>query len=116
MILIGYSQGAFAALGVGYEHPEHVVGTIAVSPGSMTNPPLTTKPGLSLKGRGFVLVHGTKDRPEWVRQGRTRIEAAKAAGATTEVKVYPNAGHLVPDDLPDILVDWTAMIRRVNGS
>lgn len=114
VVLVGYSQGAYAALGLAYAHPEVFGGAIAISPGSRTNPPLPAVNSPLLPKRGFVLCYGSKDEAEFIRQGKERLEAARRAGAKVETKVYPEHEHLIPPDLDELLPKWFAFVVRAN--
>ena len=114
VVLMGYSQGAYAALGLAYAHPELFAGTIAVSPGSLTNPALAPRPSPLLAKRGFVLCYGGKDEADFIRQGKERLNAAKRAGAKVEVKEYPDAEHLIPPDRDEVFPKWFEFILRAN--
>lgn len=115
VVLMGYSQGAFAALTTAYRHPEFIAGAIAVSPGSLTKPPLLPPDSPSLLAkRGFVLCYGDQDDPDWIRQAKQWLEAARQDGAKVETKVYAGAGHLVPDDRDEMFPKWFAFVMRAN--
>ncbi len=114
IVLIGYSQGAYAALGLAYAHPEMFAGVIAVNPGSMESVPLPANPSPLLARRGFVLCYGEKDEPEFIRQGKERIDAARKAGAKVKVKTIPNAGHEPPQDWGAWEPEWLDFIFQAN--
>jgi len=114
VVLMGYSQGAYAALGLAYAHPETFAGVIAISPGSLTNPVLPQNPSPLLAKRGFVLCYGGQDEADFIRQGKDRTEAARRAGAKIEVKEYPKAGHLIPQDRDEVFPRWFAFVVRAN--
>jgi predicted esterase len=116
VVLLGYSQGAYAALGLAYDHPDVFAGVIALSPGSLTNPSLAKSASPLLAKRGFVLAYGDKDEDEFIRQGKERLASAQNAGAKVKTKVYANAEHLIPPDLDDRLPEWFAFVLEANDA
>jgi predicted esterase len=81
----------------------------------LTDRPLPPADSPQLRRRGFVLAYGENDQPAWIRQGRKRVEAAGQAGAKTEVRLYPGAGHLIPPDLDERLPEWVSFIEKASG-
>lgn len=114
VVLIGYSQGAYAALGLAYAHPEVFAGAIAICPGSEVDQPLPTNASPLLAKRAFVLCYGEEDDANYIRQGKERIEAARKAGAKVEIKSLPKHGHDKPTTLDEWKPGWFEFIVNAN--
>lgn len=118
VILMGYSQGAFAALNLGLAYPDRFIAAIALSPGSLTDPsvPPAANGTMWSTHQTFILCFGVQDEPKWIQQAKDRMAEAKKRGAKTEIKEYPNEGHLIPPDLNDLLPGWLAGMDKAAGT
>ena len=101
VVLMGFSQGAVAALGIQAQRPDLVAGVIAIS-GYF---PLKTEDlATNLNGAKIFLGHGTSDTVVPVTLGRQSLKILEELSAAVTYREYPIGHQISMDELEDIRV------------
>ena len=101
VVLMGFSQGAVAALGIQAQRPDLVAGVIAIS-GYF---PLKTEDlATNLNGAKIFLGHGTSDTVVPVTLGRQSLKILEELSAAVTYREYPIGHQISMDELKDIRV------------
>lgn len=99
VVVMGFSQGAVAALGVQAQRPDLVTGVVAMS-GYF---PLQAKAiGTNLIGQPIFLGHGTSDTVIPVTLGRQSLKILEELKAAVTYHEYPIGHQISMDELEDI--------------
>ena len=107
--LFGFSQGSFMAYALALTRPERVAGVMAHSGGLPVQTIAATRavdPAV-LRGKPFLVLHGTEDRTIPVARAREARAYLEAAGAVLQYLEYP-IGHHVSDATLAAMDAWLA--------
>lgn len=102
--LLGFSQGSILSMCYTLMHPARIAGVIAQSGYILTNVELDVDEA-GVKGKPFLLTHGTQDTMlpvEWARQSRDRLQALEA---DLEYHEFP-IGHNVSMESLEVVDQW----------
>jgi phospholipase/carboxylesterase len=94
-VLLGFSDGATFALGLGTDRRLNYSAVIAIAPGIAT---VASKPA---KGRDVIILHGRQDQTLPIEVTRTTIVPALRSARLKVSFVQFDGGHSLPPDLPN---------------
>jgi phospholipase/carboxylesterase len=102
--LLGFSQGSILSMSYTLTHPSRIAGVIAQS-GYIPHNVNFEIDEAGVKGKPFILTHGTQDTVlpvDWDRQSRDRLQAL---GVDLEYHEFP-MGHNVSMESLEVIYQW----------
>jgi phospholipase/carboxylesterase len=115
LYLFGFSQGSFMAYALALTQPGRVAGVIAHSgalPLQTIRAARAVDPAV-LRGKPFLVLHGTQDRTIPLARAHEARDYLSAASASLEYHEYP-MGHHVSDATLSAMDDW--LQRQISSS
>ncbi|MBI3241879.1 MAG: alpha/beta hydrolase [Chloroflexi bacterium] len=104
LFLLGFSQGSMMSYSFALTQPARVAGVIAQSGYIPLSSGLKVDEA-GLKGKPFVITHGTHDPLLPVQWGRDSYETLKRLGAEVEFHEF-RMGHNVSDESIEVIAEW----------
>ncbi|MBK8270412.1 MAG: dienelactone hydrolase family protein [Planctomycetes bacterium] len=110
--IVGFSQGAAAALGVMARNPDAFCGVVSVA-GYFKPESQSVFADDDLKGRHIYFMVGAEDNSQLIQTNRRAVDLFSKAGAAANLVVFDGIGHGFPDKSVE---EQTKALRFVLGS